>query len=206
MLKQIGDNDTGFLEVAKRQFEFWGPHIIGFYNTVAKPGFHQLKIGKTKFEPCLLAGLENGMFWIKSIYLITGKTDYGSPDEQLNKAYKKLINGAGVKRDPDDRPDFIKFGKSNSISLGATYGSLDSLDLEKVPELKEKVEKVRKEKSWKIMMYTHKNKGLILLNYVTSTMIGLSKENINSPTIYFLDLTSPSTLQITNISYRERYY
>jgi hypothetical protein len=206
LLKQIGDNDTVFLEVAKRQFEFWGPHINGFYNTVAKPGFHQLTIRKTKFEPCLLAGPGNGLFWIKSIYLITGKTDYGSTDEQLNKAYRKLIHGIGAKKDPDDRPDFTRRGKTSSITLGASYSTLDSLDFEKVPDIKEKIDRVRKENGWKIIIYTHNNKGLILLNYITSTMIGFSKENMNSPTIYLLDLTGPSTLQITNISYRERYY
>ncbi|MEP6617113.1 MAG: hypothetical protein ABJA57_11060 [Ginsengibacter sp.] len=206
LLKQVDETDTSFLELAKREFEWWGPNIIRFYNTILKPGIHQLTIGKEKFEPCLLAAQDNGALWAKFIYLITGKKEYGSTNEELNKVYRKLINLTGTKRDPDDRPDFIRFGKSNKISLGASVGSLDSLDFEKVPELKEKFDKTQKEKSWKIMIYTHKNKGLILLNYITSTMIGFSKESLNSPTIYLLDLTGPSTLQITNISYRERFY
>src|SRR4030095_9414867 len=49
-IKQINKNDTGFLNLAGNEFELWGRFVWEFYNTVAKPGFHQLSIGKTEFE------------------------------------------------------------------------------------------------------------------------------------------------------------
>ena len=206
MLKQVQENDTNLLRIATKEFEFWAPLALGNFDTLAKPGWHQLSIGKRKFNPCMFASPINASLWASCIYLLTSKEEYGSPNDHLNEVYKKLMKIGAVKRDPETRKGFIRLGKTNIITSSATINTLDLWDFESIPVLKEKFDKKRKEENWEITIYTNGIKGLLFLAHSENVRIGFSKRLIGSSSTYLVELKTPSTIQLTNIDYRERYY
>jgi hypothetical protein len=206
MLKQLKKDDTSLLKIATKEFEFWAPFAWGYLDTVLKPGLRQLSMGKRKFKPCLLASFINGSFWAYCIYFISGKEEYGSANDQLNEVYKKFMKINREKKDPDERKDFVRLGRTTVIPLTNSTNTLDSLDFETIPALREKFDKNRKNDTWQIIIYTHGHKGLIFLYYSERRSIGFSKQWVGSSSIYLAELNTPSTIQLTNIDYRERYY
>ena len=205
MLKQLKKDDTNFLKIATKEFEFWAPFAWGFLDTVAKPGLHQLSMGKRKFYPCVLASTYNASLWASCIHFITGKEEYGSANDQPNEVYKKFMKTGILKKDPDDRKGFVRMGKTDIITT-TSINSLDSLDFESIPALKEKINKYHNKKEWQTIIYTHGNKGLIFLDYSEKMLIGFTKREVGSSSVYLVELNSPTTIQLTNITYRQRYY
>src|SRR5678816_3851694 len=127
-----------------------------------------MSIGKRKFNPCMFAAPVNAGLWASCIYLLTGNEEYGSPNDQLNDVYRKFLKIGAVKRDPEERNGFIRFGKTDIITSAVAINTLDSLDFEKIPELKEKFDKKRKKENWEIIIYTNGSRGLLFLNYSES--------------------------------------
>ena len=205
MLKQIQKNDTNLLKIVTKEYEFWAPLASGYFDTIAKPGWHQLSIGKRKFKPCMLASPVNAGLWASCIHLLTGNEDYGSSNEQLDNVYKRFMKIGSVKRDPEERKGFVRLGKTEVIPLTASCNTLDSLDFETIPELKEKFDRCRKSKEWRIILYTHENKALLFLSKVEKTMSGFRQVWDDFSSVYLAELNTPSTLQLSKITYRERY-
>ena len=85
MLAQTNARDTNLLKITIKEFEFRAPMAQGYIDIIVKSGMHQLAIksGKSKFAPCMLASAGNCSLWIACLYLITGKEEYGSSNEQL---------------------------------------------------------------------------------------------------------------------------
>jgi hypothetical protein len=206
MLRQVQKNDTNLLTTANKEFEFWAPFASDYFETIAKPGWHQLSIGKRKFKTCMFAAPKNAALWASCIYLVTGKEDYGSSNDQLNEVYKKCVKIGGVKRNPEERKGFIRLGEPHIITSPLSTNTLDSLDFESIPSIKEKFAKNKKKDDWEIVIYTNGAKALIFLYYSESIRIGISKRLIGSSSTYLVELKTPSTLQLTSIDYRERYY
>jgi len=208
MLEQIDKSDTNFLKTATKEFEFWAPMASDYIDIIMKPGMHQLaiKTGKRKFTRCMLASAANCSFWIACIYLITGKEEYGSANEQLNEVYRKLMNRLRIDKRTDKRKGIIRLGKQNIMTTSVPVNTLDSLDFETIPALKEKFDKARSKDNCQILIYTHGNKGLLFLYYSEKLTMGFSKRVFGFPSVYLTELTTPSTIQLTNIDYRDRYW
>ena len=208
MLAQTNTMDTALLKIAIKEFEFWAPMAQNYIDIIMKSGMHQLAIksGKRKFAPCMLASAGNCSLWIACIYLITGKEEYGSSNEQLNKTYRKLMKKLRIDKRMDGREDFIRFGKGTMITSAAPANTLDSLDFETIPELKEKFNSIRKKGNWKIIMCTHLNKGLLYLGYTERDKTGFSgNRTFGMSSMYLVELKSPSTIQLTHFHYKENY-
>ena len=205
LLAQTQKNDSELLKTAIKEFEFWGPFASDYIHIVLKPGMHQLSMGKREFNPCVLASVENCSLWIACIYMITGKEDYGSSNEQLNEVYWKFIRLWRIDKQADNRKDLIRFGKDNTITTSTAIKSLDSLDFDSIPELKEKFDNVRKKDDGKIIIYTHDKKALLYLDYTEMVRMGLSKQVMSSSILYLVELNSPTTIRLTKINYRDRY-
>ena len=137
--------------------------------------------------------------------MITGKEDYGSSNEQLNEVYWKFMRLMRIDKQADNRKDLIRFGKDNTITTSTAIKSLDSLGFDSIPELKEKFDNVRKKDDGKIIIYTHDKKALLYLDYTEMVRMGLSKQAMSSPTLYLVELNSPTTIRLTKINYRDRY-
>jgi len=207
MLNQLEKNDSNFLQTALKEFEFWAPLAAGYFDTIPKSGFRQfaIKSGRKKFSPCLLASPGNCSLWVSCIYLITGKEEYGSANEQFNHVYKKFMTAFRVEKKIDNRKDLVRFGKKEIITFDKTQTALDSLDFESIPAIKEKFDKCRKGDEWQIKIYTHGTKALLLLYEGERMRIGFSKQMVGYSSIYLAELNSPSTIQLTKVNYRERY-
>jgi len=91
MLKQVQKNDTTLLKIVTNEFEYWAPFASRYFDTISKPGWHQMSVGKRKFNPCVLASPVNASLWASCIYLLTNKEEYGSSNDQLNEVYKKFM-------------------------------------------------------------------------------------------------------------------
>ena len=206
MLAQTDKEDTGFLKIANKEFEYWAPMAKDYMDTIMKSGMHQLAIksGKRKFTPCMLASPGNCSLWVACIYYITGKKEYGSANEQVNEVYRKLMKKLRIDKKTDNRKGVIHYGKEKIITPAAPVISFNSLDFEMIPELKEKFDNVRKKASWEIIIYTNGNKALLLL-YDEEKMMSLSKREIAIKSMYLIELTSPSEIHLTNIDYGQRY-
>ena len=106
----------------------------------------------------------------------------------------------------DGRIDFIRFGKGNITTSTAPVNTLDSLDFEAIPELKEKFNSIRKKDIWKIIMYTYINKGLLYLGYTERDKRGFSgNRTFGMSSMYVVELNSPSIIQLTHFFYKENY-
>lgn len=206
VLAQTGRNDTIFLKTAIREFEFWAPFAKGFMDTVMKSGMHQLTIGKRRFDPCLLAAYGNCRLWACCIYLVTGNEEYGSANDELNEVYRKLLNGGRGKHLVEKRKEFVHFRKKETATLPVPVTGLDSLDFETVPAIKEKFDDARKKENWQITIFTHENKGLFFI-YNTTQVTGefFTKRTASISSLYFAELTTPSTIEITKIDYGDRF-
>ncbi len=103
----------------------------------------------------------------------------------------------------DNRKDFIRFKKEDIITSTLPLKTLDSLDFETIPELKEKLENVRKKKGWQISIYTHLNKALFYLGYEEIDKTGFSRnKTFDMSSMYLAELTTPTTIKLTKIGFR----
>jgi hypothetical protein len=203
LLSQIEKNDTNFLSIAKREFEFWAPFEDEYKSVVSKPGRAQMSMGKRKFNPCTLAGPANCSLWATCIYYLTGDENYKSPNEKLNESYKRMISGS--KRRIERRKDFIRFGKEETITADTAINSFDALDFETIPELKDKFNKLNKNDGSWAAIYTNGSKALLYMVYSDKMTVGFSKHLMVFPTLYFMQIKMRGTIQLTKINYRERY-
>lgn len=206
LLEQTDTKDTNLLKIAGKEFEYWAPMAQDYIDIIMKNGIHQLAIksGKTKFAPCVLASAGNCSLWIACIYLITGKEEYGSANEQLNEVYRKLMKRLRIDKKTDNRKDFIRFKKEDIITSAIPLKTLDSLDFETIPELKEKLENVRKKNGWQINIYTHLNKALLYFGYTEIDKTGFSRnKTFDLSSMYLAELNTPTTIKLTKIGFRE---
>jgi len=203
LYRQTNKSDTALLNQAVRELEFWQPFAWEYLNTIAKPGLHQLGIGKRNFDPCVLASSANTHLWVDIIHFITDKTEYASENEKTNFVYKRFVRSA--KKDPDEQKDLIRFGKAGIINLQNPCNSLDTLNMETIPVLREKFDDYKKKEISSIVLYTNADKALLLLYFSEKVLVGFSKQYVGSPSLYLLELIAPNTLQMTPIKYRERF-
>ena len=203
LYRQTDKSDTALLNHAVRALDFWQPFAWEYLNTITKPGFHQLGIQKRNFDPCVLASSVNTHLWVDIIHFITGKTEYASENEKTNFVYKRFARSA--KKDPDEQKDLIKFGKASIINLQNQCNSLDTLNMETIPVLKEKFDDYKKKEISSIVLYTNVGKALLLLYSSEKTLVGFSKQYVGASSLYLLELIAPNTLQMTPINYRERF-
>ncbi len=204
LLAQVKKNDSELLKITIKEFEFWSPFASDYFNIVLRPGIRQLSMGKREFNPCVLASPENCGLWVECIYMITGKEDYGSSDDKLNQVYRKFMR-MRIDKQADNRKDLIRFGKQNTIATTSAINSLDSLDFNSIPGLKDKFDNVIKKDNAKIILYTNSKKALLYLDYTEMVKMGFSKQLMRSPSLYLLELDSPTTIRLTKINFRERY-
>ncbi|MGH2563004.1 MAG: hypothetical protein ACRDE5_00730 [Ginsengibacter sp.] len=203
LFSQIEKDDTDFLNIATREFEFWAPFADEYQKVVLKAGIGQLSMGKRKFNPCVLAAPANCWLWASSIYYLAGREKYGSSDEKLNEVYNRLKRG--TERMMDRRKDFIRLGKEDIVATDTTINSLDSLDFETISELKDKFDKIRRKDNYQIVIYTHQNKGLLYTTYTDKMSNGFSKELVSISSLQLVEIKTPKAIQLTKIGYRDRY-
>jgi len=207
MISQTDTGDSNLLSIAAKEFEYWAPMAKDYIDVIMKSGMHQLAIksGKRKFEPCVLASAENCSLWVACIYLITGEEEYGSSNEQLNDVYSKLMKKLRIDKRMDNRKEFVRLGKTDIITTTLQINALDSIDFEIIPKLKEKLDNTSKKDNAKIIVYTHGKKALLYLDYTEMVKMGFSKQLMRIPSLYLLELDSPTTIRLTKINFRERY-
>ncbi len=206
ILTQV-EGDTSFIATATKEFNFWGPMAWGYMDTIMRSGAQQfaIKSGKRKFSPCLLASYGNSTLWASCIYFITGKDEYGSSNDHLNEIYKKVIKVGVRRKNHEEKKGIVQLVKKDIASTTTVVNTIDSLDFDSIPLIKEKLEEVRKNHNWQIIIYTHGNKGLLFLYYEEKMMMELSRQWVGIPATYLVELTSPSTIDFTSIKYRDRY-
>lgn len=206
LYRQVDKSDTAFLNKALAEYKYWGELNWGFNDTSAKPATQRLSMGKREFDPCLLASPVNGGFWRTCIYWLTGKKEYDFGNAKLNEVYKKTGRQPGNIKDPEDLKSFIRLGKANTVALDASYHDLESVDFDKEPALKEKLDECRKKDLWEIIIYTNGGKGLLYMNYIDKVNVQFSKQSVAVTSVYLLELSSPKTIRISNTGLRDRYF